>query len=189
MKQIVFCSERLYFRTAKSAMASEMLDFARRNDDFFRRWEPARPKDYYTLKYQRELVRYESRQLKSMRGLDLWLFDREKNDGRVIGKLSAFGIIPGNYSCCVISYKIDQAYARRGYMREAILRLEEILRDYFGIHRIEAYILPENTASLALVRSAGFTREGLSEKAVMIGREWRDHYRCVKLIEPKEEQA
>ena len=74
-------------------------------------------------------------------------------------------------------------YARRGYMTEA---LALVLRRAFGplrLHRVEANIQPGNRASIALVRRAGFRREGLSRRYLKIGGRWRDHERWALTVE------
>ena len=55
-----------------------------------------------------------------------------------------------------------------------------------GLHRVEANIQPGNTASVALVRSCGFSKEGYSPKYLKIGGRWRDHERwaLVKGLHP-----
>lgn len=69
------------------------------------------------------------------------------------------------------------------YMTEA---LALVLRQAFGplrLHRVEADIQPGNRASIALVRRAGFRREGLSRRYLKIGGRWRDHERWALTVE------
>jgi ribosomal-protein-alanine N-acetyltransferase len=68
-------------------------------------------------------------------------------------------------------------------MREA---LEAVLRLAFGalrLHRVEANIQPQNRASIALVKSLGFRREGYSRRYLKIGGRWRDHERWALLVD------
>lgn len=68
-------------------------------------------------------------------------------------------------------------------MREA---LTAVLRLAFGplrLHRVEANIQPQNRASVELVRSLGFRREGYSRRYLKIGGRWRDHERWALLVE------
>jgi ribosomal-protein-alanine N-acetyltransferase len=64
--------------------------------------------------------------------------------------------------------------------------LELVLRVAFRrlkLHRVEANVQPSNTRQLALIRRAGFVREGYSRRYVRIAGRWRDHVRMALLVE------
>jgi len=61
-----------------------------------------------------------------------------------------------------------------------------VLRFVFGtlkLHRVEANIQPTNAASLAVVKRAGFKKEGYSPRYLKIGGRWRDHERWTMTVE------
>lgn len=63
-----------------------------------------------------------------------------------------------------------------------VINVSEIVRGsfrsaYLGYYVFEANIQPGNRASLALVKSCGFVKEGYSRRYLKIGGRWRDHER------------
>jgi ribosomal-protein-alanine N-acetyltransferase len=104
-------------------------------------------------------------------------------DGRIAGSVSLTQIVRGNFQSAYLGYYMGEPYAGRGYMTEA-LRL--LLRHAFGrmrLHRVEANIQPGNLASVALVKRAGFVREGYSRRYLKICGRWRDHERWAVVAE------
>ena len=57
------------------------------------------------------------------------------------------------------------------------------------LHRLEANIQPENTPSIALVKRAGFVKEGYSRRYLKISGRWRDHERWAILVEDWRKRA
>jgi len=72
--------------------------------------------------------------------------------GQVVGYLVAEDHPAGFY---IIRLAVDPACRRRGYGTRLIAAAEEVLREQ-GIHVIAALIEPDNAASLALFRKAGY---------------------------------
>jgi [ribosomal protein S5]-alanine N-acetyltransferase len=53
-------------------------------------------------------------------------------------------------------------------------------RDRLRLHRVEANAQPVNDASIRLIKSLGFTREGYSRRYLKIGGRSRDHERWAR---------
>jgi len=68
-------------------------------------------------------------------------------------------------------------------MTEAIQKGIEIMFNEFGLHRIEANIMPGNKPSLRVVEKLGFYNEGLAYKYLKINGKWEDHIHMVLLNE------
>ena len=92
-------------------------------------------------------------------------------------------IARGNFQSAYLGYAIGAEHRGQGYMTEA---LQLALRHAFltlRLHRVEANAEPGNESSLALVRRAGFSREGFSRRYLKIRGRWRDHERWALLAE------
>jgi ribosomal-protein-alanine N-acetyltransferase len=50
---------------------------------------------------------------------------------------------------------------------------------------VQASIQPENQRSIALVRAAGFRKEGLALRYLKIGGRWRDHEQWAITVEDR----
>jgi [ribosomal protein S5]-alanine N-acetyltransferase len=78
------------------------------------------------------------------------------------GKINLNEIVRGPAQSAYLGYWIGAPYAKQGYMTEALPLALSHAFQVLGLHRVEANIMPTNRPSLALVRRAGFHREGYS---------------------------
>ena len=104
-------------------------------------------------------------------------------DGAVVGNINLFNLVRLGVQNAITGYFVGAPHVRRGYATEA---LQLVLRFAFRrlkLHRVEASIQPHNAASIALVKRAGFAREGYSRRLVKIAGQWRDHERWAILVE------
>ncbi|MFN2199441.1 MAG: GNAT family N-acetyltransferase [Anaerolineales bacterium] len=60
-----------------------------------------------------------------------------------------------------IGYDLAKAWWRRGLMREALSSILVYGFTHMHLNRIEAHVLPDNAASIGLLRNLGFQMEGL----------------------------
>lgn len=106
--------------------------------------------------------------LKESNGQTLCLWEKEKNC--VIGAIFLekdelrFGV-----SSCMISYYLNEIYAQKGYMTEALQSLIPFLFAS-GYAVISARVFADNIASAKLLQKAGFLKEGLLRHAVNDGK-------------------
>ncbi len=68
-------------------------------------------------------------------------------------------------------------------MGEALQQALRLAFNHLRLHRVEANIQPGNSASIALVKRAGFSLEGFSPRYLKIAGRWRDHQRWAILAE------
>jgi ribosomal-protein-alanine N-acetyltransferase len=104
-------------------------------------------------------------------------------DLAILGFFNLSQIVRRSLQSAYLGYAVGRPYAGHGYMREGI---QLVLRHAFAelrLHRIEANIQPENHASIALARGAGFRREGFSPRYLKIAGRWRDHERWAILAD------
>lgn len=80
-----------------------------------------------------------------------------------------------------IGYIVDPARQRQGIATEAVAALLEFCFGELGLHRVQAFIHPDNTASRALAEKLGFRCEGLLRDNLCVGEEWRSDLLCALL--------
>jgi ribosomal-protein-alanine N-acetyltransferase len=106
-------------------------------------------------------------------------------DGAIVGYFGLGQIFFGKFRNAYLGYYALEPFAGQGYMREG---LELVLRYAFGdlrLHRVQASIQPGNERSIALVRGAGFRKEGLALRYLKIGGRWRDHEQWAITVEDR----
>lgn len=181
-------TERLLLKVLDESYAAPILDYYLRNREFLEPWEPIRPEGFYTLAYHRDLLRAEQERMNDHTLLKVWIFKKE-SPLRPIGAVALNNIVRGCFLSCHLGYKLDKDEVNKGYMTEAVRAVVEFAFTVLRLHRIEANIIPTNSASLGVVTHLGFYHEGLAKKYLMINGVWRDHIHMVLLNEAMETKA
>ena len=104
-------------------------------------------------------------------------------DGAIAGVYTLSQIVRRLFQSAYMGYYAERPFDGQGYMAEG---LQLVLRYTFiamKLHRVEANIQPENVASIALVKRAGFRLEGFSPRYLKISGRWRDHQRWAMTID------
>jgi len=105
------------------------------------------------------------------------------DDDAIVGYFGLGQIFYGKFRNAYLGYYAFEPFAGQGFMREG---LELVLRYAFAdlrLHRVQASIQPGNERSIALVRGAGFRKEGLARRYLKIGGRWRDHEQWAITVE------
>ena len=145
-----------------------------RNADWLRPWEPTNPE---TPLFRSGLSPYigmvHTMRREARQGLALpWALTYR---GRFAGQLTVGAIVWGSARSAQIGYWIDRSVAGRGVMPMAVAMAVDHCFFTVGLHRIEANIRPENTASRRVVEKLGFREEGIRRRHLHIDGAWRDH--------------
>ena len=104
-------------------------------------------------------------------------------DDAIVGAIMLHQIFLGPFRSAYLGYFVGAPFANRGYMTEALQLMLHYAFKKIKLHRLEANIQPGNTASIALVRRAGFKQEGYSPRYLKICGRWRDHERWAITVE------
>jgi ribosomal-protein-alanine N-acetyltransferase len=96
-------------------------------------------------------------------------------DGQIVGQISVANITRGSVCSAALGYWISEHVAGRGVMPLAVALAVDHCFATLGLHRVEVNVMPHNERSLRVVTKLGFRDEGVRERYMHIGGEWRDH--------------
>lgn len=167
-------TRRLILRILTPDYAPCVLSFYQRNKKHLEPWEPMRPHAFYTLDFQRSNLSCEYRAFLKTEYLRYWIFLAD-DPTEPIGTISFSNILHGAFQSCMLGYKTDASHTQKGYMTEALLYLLPLVCREYHLHRIEAYVMPSNQPSIALLTRLSFQQEGLLHDFARIRDDWQDH--------------
>lgn len=173
-------TERLILKVLTPSYFREVLSFQHRNREYFEKYEPVRPENFYTPRYQENVLKAEFRLACELKTIRFYVFRREDPD-TIIGTVCLHDINRFVYSCSEIGYKFDHAFWHMGYAGEAVQKAVDIAFKDLGLHRVFARVLPENTPSKNLLTALSFFPEGIEHECICLNGKWTDHLRYVKI--------
>lgn len=173
-------TERMLLAVIGPGDAQAVVDYLSRNRRFHDPWFPSRDDTVFSLANQKKLLCQELADFEAGRALPLWLYKKDQ-PGRIIGRFILSSIIRGAFQSAILSYHLDESVQGTGLACEAGHSVVDLAFDVFGLHRIEANILPGNDRSIALVQRLDFELEGLSGRYLQIAGQWADHLHFVRL--------
>ena len=95
--------------------------------------------------------------------------------GQFIGKIG-MNIGLAKYCKAEIYYVILPELWGQGFATESVRCVIDFGFEQLGLHRIEAGVATENSASIRVLEKVGMTREGIGRKILPIRGQWFDNY-------------
>ena len=173
-------TDRLILRVLTPDHAKDVCRFVSKNREQFEKYEPFLPANYYTPEHQQTILSAELKLALQSKNIRYYVF-LKKQPEQIIGTVALHSITSASYSSCEIGYKFDSDYRNKGYAREAVAMAVSIAFAALGLHRVYARVMPENTASIKLLKSLLFEEEGLERECIKIQGKWEDHLRFALL--------
>lgn len=108
-------------------------------------------------------------------------------DGRIAGFFNLGEIVQGAFHSAYAGWRVNVEVAGQGYATEGVEALLDLAFAPpplgFGLHRVQANVIPDNVRSLRLAERVGMRREGLALRYLKIAGAWRDHVMFAKTVE------
>lgn len=166
-------TERLRLCVLRKSEAPRVAAYFKKNREFHKKFAQTHTDDYFTVSMQKKYLAYDYNCFLEGSLVPLWICLKET--GEIIGRVSFFNFAFGGMMSCACGYHLDKDQTGKGYMTEALKGAMAFVFDEYKMHRIEAFILPENEPSLNLVKRAGFHYEGQRFSYMHINGRYRDH--------------
>lgn len=173
--------KKCYVRTFQEKDARSLTNLVSRNKYFWSTYEPLNRPDYYTVETQYKKIQESLYLMSSQREFTFGIY--AIGTDHLIGHIALYSVKRLPYSSGFVGYAMDEAYVGKGIVTEAVELIVNFAFKEVGLHRIEAYVAPENKASIRVLEKVGFLQEGLLRKLLYINGKWVDHYMYALLEE------
>ena len=180
-KSMYLHGAEVYLHPMRVRDGRDWVKLRNQSRDFIEPFEPLWAQGEIKLEDYRRRRENLLRDMQADRGYGFLM--RRRIDDVLLGGLNLYHLRRQAMQCASISYWIGKDYARQSYMKAGLPLLLQFAFNSLKLHRIEAYCLPYNIASFALLKGAGFHEEGMAIKYLRIQGEWQDHLRFA-LINP-----
>ncbi|PKM52575.1 MAG: RimJ/RimL family protein N-acetyltransferase [Firmicutes bacterium HGW-Firmicutes-7] len=163
----------IYIRFLEDQDVKAVTELQLRNQTFFDQYVSTRTSEFYTIKYQAQLIQDNVLQRERDEKYTFGIF--VKDTDMLIGSITLSEVLRGPLQNCFIGYYLDLEHNGKGFMTEAVALVLRYAFDILHLHRIEAGVMPHNKGSIRVLEKAGFQKEGIARKNVNIKGNWEDH--------------
>jgi ribosomal-protein-alanine N-acetyltransferase len=165
--------DHVVLRAPQMADYPEWATLRDQSRNFLQPWEPIWPIDDLSRGAFRRRIRRYLEDQRADQSYSFFLF--RKSDGVLVGGITLANIRRGVAQAGSIGYWMGQPYAGKGLMGSAVRALVPFCFGSLHLHRLEAACIPTNAASIRLLESCGFAREGYARQYLCINGIWQDH--------------
>lgn len=151
--------------------SQEILNYYIKNKEYLSPYEPTREDEFYTLKFQRDILIESYKQYLNGETVNFGIYNNDK----FIGKIQLSNIVLGIFRSCFVGYSIDKDEQNKGYMKEALRSAIKYAFNELDLHRIEASALADNKKSQSVLKACDFKELGINKNYLFINGKWRDH--------------
>lgn len=162
----------VYLRPAEMRDFEDWANLRERSRNFLVAWEPVWPADDLTRAAFRRRLRLHAEEMSRDEAYPFLVF---REDETLVGGLTIGQIRRGVAQTATLGYWMGEPFAGRGYMSRAVRAAAGFVFSMLRLHRLEAACLPQNDASMRLLESVGFKREGYARAYLRINGRWQDH--------------
>lgn len=176
MNKIV--GKNVYLRPLVFADYEDYCEIKLRCGDWLNIWEPT--VDGVAQEFISSPALFAGRVEAFNRGIELdnsYGFGIFLHDSTLIGEVTLGNIVRGPFNSAMLGYWIDEKYAGRGLMPEAVSLTLDFAFNELAFKRIEVAIVPRNLASIRVVEKLGFMFEGVSKAYIEVNGVREDHNR------------
>lgn len=166
-------------RVPKWADFEEWVDLRRANRDHLQPWEPTWKDEHLKRHaYKARLSQFKT-MISTDTGYPFHMF--RADDNRLVGACNLTHVQRGSLQCAHIGYWVGEAFSRKGFARASLRATLRFAFDDLGLHRVSAAVQADNIASIKLLESTGFTKEGVARSYLKVDGQWQDHLIYAKL--------
>ncbi|WP_312094304.1 GNAT family protein [Niallia sp.] len=175
--------KQIYIRLFEERDAEVLWQLEVRNRDFFKDYSIGRKEEFYTLDFQKQLIKTWKENEKKDIDYHFGIFLKESDS--LIGSVNLYMVRREPAHNAIVGYVLDQAENGKGYMTIAVKQLVDYAFNNLHLHRLEAGVMPHNLGSIRVLEKAGFHKEGIAKSNVKINGQWKDH-QILAIINPKD---
>jgi ribosomal-protein-alanine N-acetyltransferase len=157
-------------RPLETGDAPALLEAYLRNRAHLRRFDPARPDDFWTLAGQTSRLNLQLEQQQAGTLLATAIF----RDGQILGCGTLNTIVRGVLCSTSLGYWVDAEMLRQGLASATVDALCRVADQELGLHRVSASTALTNLASQGVLAKNGFEKYGLAPRYLYINGSWQD---------------